>query len=435
MKVLLINPPTLYTSRSGGGIDIPFGLLAIAALVKFFADVSILDISAEQFSKVEVVEKIKQIQPDVVGITCWISTFPYVKWLSQAIADLMPNVPIIGGGPFATVAPEIYLNHTKISVVVIGEGEITFPHLLHAIENREQIGVVPGVAYKRDGKVTYSPIRKELFRLDEIVRYPYEFIPMDKYLGVPFERFSARGTSLLTDRGCPCFPCSFCNANYLGRYRARSFDNVREEVKFLREKYNVDLLFICDAILTLSREKTEKISELMADLGMEWFGQTRVDRVLRYSDLLPVMAERNCKELWLGFENANQSIAKKGVTIGQCEGAIDLIQNAGMGVVLFVLFGLPGDTEESLQATIDFVKRKNVLANPSALFVIPGTSLATYTNAMGKGLDFLDLTQRFYDEYFQSNRNIALPNLSNVSDMRIKEAIDELWEHNRSLKV
>lgn len=441
MKVLLIKPPSLYSSRNGGGIDLPFGLLAIAAATQDIADISILDIDALEIEREGVAQIIQQYQPDMVGITCWITSFPYVKWLTEVIVEMYPAIPIVGGGPFATVAPELYLEHTAINVVVVGEGEITFRLLLKALQENKPIGEVPGIAYSENGKIRYSPINQNVVNLDDVPFYPYELIPMDRYLQIPFWfpfwDSSWKGTSILTDRGCP-HQCSFCNPHYLGTYRKKNPENVEREVGFLRNQYGVGALLVCDAILTMNREKIIDMSNIMAKWGMKWFGQTRVDYLIKYADLLPLMVESGCIEIWLGFENANQDVLNnvgKGTTIRENIKAIDLLRKAGIKPILFVLLGLPGDTERSIGETISFVKSEGLFANPSTLYLIPQTPLWDYAVSKNKAPDVLSLVTRFADEYFQSNRTKAFPNLSNVSDEKIAEAINEIWEYSQTLKA
>ena len=130
-KIVLIQPPL------GRGMTkdlfqpiFPYGLAYIAtSLLSNAYDVEIFDIYANRWNRNEVLNKIKNLDCDVIGITAMSTQYSYVKWLSHELKK-QTKAKIVLGGLLATYSSEIVLKNTQVHVCVVGEGEITIVDLL-----------------------------------------------------------------------------------------------------------------------------------------------------------------------------------------------------------------------------------------------------------------------------------------------------------------
>lgn len=437
MKVLLINPPSAFMpTAKGAGWAFPLGLLSITGPTQTVAEVEIIDLYIQPASTevainsvIEKVAKTKMQDEVVLGISCHMDTFLFVRQLVSEIWARWKNILIVAGGPFATVAPELYLEHAEIHFVVSGEGEITFPELLKCWQNFwEPMNKVAGTVVKglQTEEIIFNPTRPPIIDLDQWGISSYHLFDVEKYMG------SERSLAIATTRGCP-FSCTFCKQNYLGPYRERGISKVIEEIQFLKDHYGLRHIHFADATFGVHKKRTMELCEKLASLTLMWDCMARVDKLDQ--ELLESMTQAGCKQIRIGLESATQEIfdsSAKKTSVSQGLEAIDLIQQAGIEPWAFIVLGLPWETEETLQATMSFVKRLNVRITPNTLYPIPGTPLFEEAQKQGKIKSLVNLMEGFA-KYNVVGRETSGINLSQVSDEKIAEAVREIWRHNKEV--
>jgi len=214
-KVLLIQPPL------GRGMTkelfqpiFPYGLAYVAtSLLNSGYEVEIFDIYANRWNKNQVLEKIKNIHCDVIGITAMSTQYSYVKWLAGELKKQI-NARIVLGGLLATYSSPIVLNNTQIDVCVVGEGETTIVELLGNIDDLKK---VDGIAYRENGRIIENQPREYIENLDTLPRPAYHLFPMDIYTKTKFyihdpttkifkRRLTLKTMGVLTGRGCDLTP-------------------------------------------------------------------------------------------------------------------------------------------------------------------------------------------------------------------------------------
>jgi len=186
----------------------------------------------------------------------------------------------------------------------------------------------------------------------------------------------------MTTRGCP-FSCTFCGSPkfYDRRIRYRSPENVAQEIKYLIENFNVREIHFFDDNLTFKREHVEKICRLIIGnkLKINWTVPPgiRADKV--DEELLRLMKRSGCYYVQIGIESANPKILKnikKAEKIEQIREAIELCNKVGIYAGGSFIFGLPGETEETIEQTIKFSKEAPLIkADFLLLDVLPGSEL------------------------------------------------------------
>jgi radical SAM superfamily enzyme YgiQ (UPF0313 family) len=172
--------------------------------------------------------------------------------------------------------------------------------------------------------------------------------------------FPGLSTFILSSRGCP-FSCGFC-ALYIHRrgFRARSPVNVVDEIELLVNEFGVGVLRFQDPEFSIDRRRTVRICETIIERGIEvaWSAETRYGSVDR--DLLELMRDSGCYQLNYGLESASQRILDKvgkKQDVEEAEEAITRTSDIGIHASNNLIFGLPGETQQTLEETLRFTGR------------------------------------------------------------------------------
>lgn len=319
-------------------------------------------------------------EADLVGISC-LSGF-YLETLELAKCIKKRGQKLIIGGPHASSLPHQTLIETGADFVVIGEGENTLLELLQRLEKgQDSFHDIPGLIVSSDQKIIKRPLIKELDSLP----YP-DWEAMDPREckkaphGALIKRFPV--APIISTRGCP-YECTFCASPYLWdrKIRFRSPENVVSEIEYLVKNFDVREIHFEDDNLTLNRKHAQRICELILDRNLDITWATpngvRVDTIT--PDLLQLMKKSGCYYIAFGVESGNEQILeniKKKTNLKVVEQAIRDTSEAGIMTQGFFIFGLPGETKETIEETIEFAKRVPLdRAQFLNLDVIPGSQL------------------------------------------------------------
>ena len=379
MKIVLVRPN--YKSFF---ITPPIGLGYLASYLKQYGiEVKIIDGLLKGIDEDATVKQIAAENADAVGITCLSTYFNEAIKLSHKIKSFDETMKVIIGGMHATFMPRETLEQTKADFVIRGEGEIA---LLKLIQNAFVNDGLDGVYSQQDLKDSKnfeqkSPIVKEL---DEIPFPLWEQIPPRDYPLAPHGAIVRKYPIgiITTTRGCP-YECSFCSSPhfYDRRIRYRSPENVIEEINFLVKRFGVREIAFEDDNLTLDRSHMEKICQLILkhNLNITWTcpNGIRADKV--DEELLKLMKKSGCYYVSLGIESADNDVLKrinKNETIETIEKAIKAANKVGLLTNGFFILGLPGETEKSLQKTVQFIKKSKLFrVTVVILAIMPGSRL------------------------------------------------------------
>jgi radical SAM superfamily enzyme YgiQ (UPF0313 family) len=377
-RIALINPP-LPKSGYRHQIYLPIGLPYLAAVLEASGhDVKVLDCAALEIDHEELRAKLSSLEPNVVGITAVAHTIMSAILSARMLKEACPNATVVLGGPHATfMDEEILRGNSDVDVVVRGEGEETMLDLVRCVSagGLKNLHEVAGITFRKGQRIVRTRDRPLIQDLDQLPYPAYKYFPLSKY------RVSGRLIfPIITSRGCP-YQCTFCVASQMfGKaFRARSIRNVVDELEWLRDEYSADAFTFYDDTFTLDLERALKICEEIKnrEIGLPWNCQTRVDHVSE--KVLAKMREAGCELVYFGVESGSQKILdamKKGTTVEQNEKAIKLAKEAGLIVVISAIVGYPGETEETLKQTINFIKK----TEPDDAFLCiatpyPGTEL------------------------------------------------------------
>lgn len=425
MRVLLVYPPQydpgkhrrFLEERPSETYTLPLGLATMAAVLEREGhEVGLID--ACRWSWEELERHFRAFYPQVVGISCLSDQRASCFRLARAIKSWNTETKVVLGGAHATLMYDQILRHFPIDAVVLGEGEQTLLELVAAWEGGSGPGEVRGVAFLDGRQVSLTPARPLLSDLDTLPFPAYHLLEIDSYkswgLLEAWGHKLAQGEReayIIGSRGCP-WRCSFCSTSRVwgGKWRARSARNVVDEMEWLHRQYGCRFFVFLDDIFSLDGKRVLEVCEeiLRRRLKVLWAFETRVNVVS--GEMLSKAAEAGCILIFYGIESGSETVLKtirKGIGLEQTVAAFELTRAAGIHLGAFVMVGNPGETEQSVDATIHLLRLiRPDLVWPQIAMVFPGTDL--YEKARAEG--FID------DDYWLTS--LPAPYYTYENDLR-----------------
>lgn len=360
--IVLLNPWSTPSPKR----PLPMSLLALAALLDGERDYEIVDgnLCPDPVAVIEALSAAKPI--DAIGVT--VMPGPQLAQsvrVSRALKRRLPGVPIIWGGYFPSQHAEVCLRDDAVDFCVRGQGEHTFVSLLAALSHGGALADIPGLSYRRDGRVHHTPDRP-LTELEPLPEWPYHRLPMERYLHRHY--LGARVAAHHSSYGCP-FACTFCAIVSMShrRWVSESPERVARTLGRLKRDYGADAVQFHDMDFFISEARTAAIAERMAPLGLTWWALGRVDELMRYSDRTwQTLKTSGLKMLFCGAESGSTETLRrmnKGGT-ATAELTLELARRAKTyGVVpeLSFVVGNPPDPEADLRETLEFIRRVKAL--------------------------------------------------------------------------
>ncbi|WP_414468338.1 B12-binding domain-containing radical SAM protein [Methanobacterium sp. ACI-7] len=384
MKVLLINPPdTASKYKFIGLVAPPLGISYIAAVLEENdIEVKIIDGPALEMSWDELEKEIHNYSPDIIGVTALTPTINQALKTAKIAKETCEDSWVVLGGYHPTFTYKELLKNDFLDIIICGEGEYTILDIANAFENGTDLREVKGIATSE----FITPPRPIIENLDELPFPARHLLPMDEYKILNMKL--STGT-LISGRGCP-HHCSFCSsaAMHGHKLRTRSAENIVDEMEHLINDHDAEMMAFMDDTFTMNRKRVEEVcTEIKErDLDFYWGCTARADTLSR--KLLQKMKDSGCITLFLGIESADQQNLdgfKKNVTLERIKKTFELTRELDVRTVASAVLGMPGDTRQSIEKTIKFVKN----LNPSyAVFSLatpyPGTEF--YIDASKKNL-------------------------------------------------
>ena len=379
-----IEPPSLaglfasYLQRNGLTVDI------IDAPAQDLSPQGVAERVYDNFNPTLVVMVVYGFQPSAstqnmtaAGETC------------RAIKDLDPNVRIMMTGTHPAALPKRTMEEESIDFVCDREGPETILLTAQALSCRsDNYSSIPSLWYRVDGKIVSNAPGPLMDDLDtNMPGVAWDLLPMNKYRAHNwhcFEHIHQRQpyVSMHTTMGCP-YKCTFCCINApFGKpsYRMWSPDAVISEIDILVNKYGVSNIKFVDEMFVLNRNHVLGICDRIIERGykLNIWAYARVDTVK--DEFLDKLNRAGFRWLALGIESGSKHV-RDGVEKGrfgtpQIINVVRKIQQAGINVIGNYIFGLPDDTHDSMQETLDLAIEANCeFANFYCAMAYPGSKL------------------------------------------------------------
>jgi anaerobic magnesium-protoporphyrin IX monomethyl ester cyclase len=364
-RILLIHPLG-YDARAAhrdisrmANLMPPLGLASMAAyLEQHDLQADIVDCFAHPDSDTVIDDYVRRWQPAWVGATCTTAGFLDAVRIFARIRQFSPNTRCVAGGPHVSALREkILQEYPDVDIVVVGEGEGPLRALMQGDSDPEHIA---GLVYRQEGQVRFSGNQKDLLDLDtlplpayhKIQGFPGQYqLPIFNYPKTP-------NTSCISSRGCP-YQCSYCDRSVFRRsFRYNSADYLYRHVKFLHDDFGIRHINFYDDQFTFNRQRVAAFCTRMIEepLGVTFNCAVRAEHV--DTELLALMKQAGCWMISLGIETADPDLLaqhRQNPDLDHMARTIRDIHRIGMRVKGLFMIGLPGETEQSFQRTMDYV--------------------------------------------------------------------------------
>src|ERR1700692_274160 len=430
LKTLFLNPPSFENFDGGAGsrwpatreIESYWYPVWLAYPTGMLEGARLLDAPPHHITAEETIRTCK----DYELLVLFTSTpgFPGDVRIAEAIKESNPHIKLAFVGPHVSVQPEKSLLDSPV-IDVVCRKEFDYSIVEYAQGN--PIEDILGISYRKNRKVVHNPDRPTIENLDALPHVTDVYrrdLDVRRY-SVPFLLHPF--VALYTTRGCPA-QCTFClwPQTLSGHpWRKRSTDDVAREMAKAKDYWPyVKEFFFDDDTFNLQKARTVELCAKLKPLGLTW---SCTSRVTTDFETLKAMKEAGCRLLIVGYESGDQQILKnikKGATIDMAERFTANCKKLGLLIHGDFIIGLPGETRQSIQKTIDFAKRLDTeTIQVSIAHPYPGTEFYDYvknnnlitidamTDDTGHqlptviypGLDraeLVDWVERFYGEYY-----------------------------------
>ena len=398
-------------------------LLAQSCRSKDFK-VNIVDANAENLSNEQILNRISKLNPRVICLVVYGQNVNAGTTNMRGAVDITNflktnkiSCPIVFIGSHVQALPVETLKKEKnIDIVFTNEGVYALWNLLKLNKfSSEELQNIKGIAYRDKNKVKINLPEKVVptERMDiDLPGYawdllPYKDKPLDLYRSpmwhaeYDFEKRSPYA-SLQTSLGC-VFKCDFCMINLINRNDseeigvAGKYSNMRFwSTDFIIKEFDkliemgVRTIRIVDEMFLLNPKYyvplCEKLAERNKDDKLRMWSYSRIDTVKR-PEILKLVRKAGIKWLCLGIESGDKSVRLE-VAKGKFEDVdvrevIKKVHAADINVMANYIFGLPGDTHETIKKTFDLSLELCTAGwNTYAAMALPGSQL--YKNALEK---------------------------------------------------
>lgn len=396
-KVFLIVPPTgrfIREDRCQTPIDKlktvalrpPIDLMYVAgAFESVGCDCRLVDYPAEELGWDHLERELREWSPDFLVMSITTPSLDADLAAATLARKINPAIRTVAkGAHFNTLDLDTVEKCPDLDLVIRGEYEETAMELGRGRPFAE----VAGITWRdrATGKVTRNVARPLTPELD-VLPFPARHLVKNELYPRPDNGLPQ--TTLVTNRGCP-HTCSYCLAQQVSgaRNRYRSVENVLAEIKECVEKYGIRNFLFRSDLFTQNRKWVIRLCEaiLEAKLDIQWVCNSRVDTI--NEETLTWMKKAGCWVIAFGTESGSQDTLdriRKKATVEQAYEAIAMTRRAGIKSSVYLLFGLPWDTDETLRVQSDFARK----LDPDYLevfFIYPFPGTTMYDECVAAGL-------------------------------------------------
>jgi radical SAM superfamily enzyme YgiQ (UPF0313 family) len=338
----------------------------------------------------EVAQAVAAARPDLLGVSLTTRQWLRARQLIQVIRSRL-DVPVIAGGLHATFAPEVVLSSPGFDYVCLGEGEEPMLDLVRALERGAATDRIDNIWSR--GSSRRPELRAPLAPLDRLPFMARDLL--DEPTGT---------VHMTTQRGCP-FPCTYCAARMYNELyasggeeygRRRSHANVLAELHALRDENRLAYVIFLDDTFTINHTWVMDFCRLYgSEVGAPFSLHARVETV--NEGLLQRLAAAGCHQITYGVESGSErvrrGIMRRQVTDQRFKDVFRWTREAGIMLTANFMLGLPGETRDDLQQTLELAEELHVADFGYFVFYpYPGTHL--FTECLERGYLPADYLER-----------------------------------------
>lgn len=355
-KIILLYQP-LITEESQ---TMPFGLLALERMVRQ--------------DPVEVVIKDEKFDTDIfdflqansehiiiIGISVMLSyQVVGAKKFAKKVKQLY-NIPILFGGVFVTMFPNMVINENYVDFIIYGQGEVPFKKLVgEIISERNNLTSVDGLGYKEDGKININKPRawENTFNFPS---YNYDLIDVIRYI-----EFGGNYLKYIGSTGCNC-KCNFCliGHSYGIRHAINTPENILKDIQYFLSKIpELTHIEFTDANFLLQKKPVIAFCQLLIshNIKIKWLANTNIKNFLdNYTDSdIKILKEAGCFRINFGAESGDPVVLKnlnKNHTIEDIIIVYKKLLRHKIDVTYLFMFGFPPNPDTDIRKTFKLIMR------------------------------------------------------------------------------
>ena len=336
--------------------------------------------------------KLEEFNPDLIGFSVVEDTWPQARALIESARDYI--APVIVGGVFPSLAPDVPIAHPDVDMICIGEGENAIIELAYRLFNGEDYFDVSNLWVKHGQQLIKNPMLPPV-NLDEVPFGDFDLFEKETFFR-PMQGTIVRMVPIETDRGCP-YTCRFCEApSLVGLYkeatgqhyfRRKRWERVRQEILLYRERYDADFIYFnAETFLAMSKEEFSKFIEIYSDIKLPFWMQTRVETLTE--DHVQQLENVGCNRISIGLEHGNeefrQRIVGKGFSNKKIIEVFQILDRYSIPITINNILGFPGETRDLIFDTIE-LNRKLGTDSINAYLFAPYRGTAMYFDAAAAG--------------------------------------------------
>jgi radical SAM superfamily enzyme YgiQ (UPF0313 family) len=317
-------------------------------------------------------------RPPVVGI--------YTNMMTKRrVLEMIPickqhGAIVVLGGPEPPYYAADYLERGA-DIIVKGEGELTLEELLPHLAKHglNQLDSISGIAFLNvDRKLVETLPRPFIQDLSANPWPDREAIDIPQYMRVWKEHHGQSSVSVINARGCP-YTCRWCSHSVYGNtHRRRTPEDAADELLWIKERYNPDLIWYADDVFTINFRWLFKYAEALKERGVRIPFEciSRADRL--NEEVVKTLADMGAFRVWNGSESGSQRVLDamdRKVQVKDVQEKTHLLQRYGIETGMFIMLGYEGETIQDLEETVEHLKISNPdLFLTTVAYPIKGTS-------------------------------------------------------------
>lgn len=426
--------PHIKDKAEGDYFPFPFYLAYSAALLqKNGFKVKLIDAIAEEVSETVFLNILNDLKADLLLVeTSTVSLSDDIILLRKINKK---DTRLVLCGPDINIRTPAFLKENDfIDYVLVGEYEATLLNLAINLRDGKELSQVSGLIYKDEtGRINFNESRSLLDNLDELPWPLREQLPVKKYLDAPCE-IPYPTAQMWASRGCP-YKCIFCLWPQImyasNKYRVRNVVDVADEMEYLVKNMGFKSIYFDDDTFNIGKTRMLEFCREIKKrkLKVPWAIMARAD--LMDEEILTAMKDAGLYAVKYGVESAVQALldnANKNMDLEKSTRMILLTKRLGIKTHLTFTFGLPGETIQTIQKTVDYLFK---VGPDSAQFSIttyyPGTE---YFNYLDKNKLILTKDWADYDGNLKSIVQLEGLSAEYLENAR-KEVVDKWLAHLR----
>lgn len=379
----------------------PFGVMYLAAAVRQNLDWDVQLIAVDKDTPSSELDWSKY---DAIGFSI-ISSYSYdILKRSFILSKRKLDVIIFAGGYQAEKFSSNVFTDFNANIIFKGEGEISIQEFCKYYESRN-FAAIKSIIYRGIDQNIHSTDGPRCVDINAIAPPARDLIPTEDI--VMTDRLAdtnIRMVHMLFSRGCS-YKCLYCAANQdnlIKEIRYRDKENICNELKDLKKCYNIEGFSIIDDCFLTNQEKAVEICNYIAsqNLELKWSLAARVDSI--NDDVLAALKKSGCIEIKFGVETGSDELLKKlnkGITVAYAENAIKKTYDIGISVKLFIITGLPFETDDTHNQTKEFLRKMHkYVKRVSLLRYTPLAGSYIYDNPEKFGIKRSELGSKTFEK-------------------------------------